>query len=270
MADKKISALTGATTPLAGTEVLPIVQSGATVKVAVSDLTAGRAVAASTLALSGGAAFGGAALDNGVGKLIVDSSNLSYTITGIGNDQSSARIRLKNTATGGGDYAFVAGENNVGQTGFTLLKIGTGTMLALDDGTGNIVPKVANKGINFTANTPAAGMTSQLLNWYEEGTWTPALGGTWLTNPTGLTGNYVRIGRQVTIQLVFTGGSKATAVSAYFTGLPFATNYSASGTVTDTDIADRGQCLAANTDRIWLTNTAFSVGTNICSVTYMT
>lgn len=39
MADKKISALTAASTPLAGTEVLPIVQSGATVKVAVSSLT---------------------------------------------------------------------------------------------------------------------------------------------------------------------------------------------------------------------------------------
>lgn len=38
MADKKISALTAATTPLAGTEVLPIVQSGATVKVANNDL----------------------------------------------------------------------------------------------------------------------------------------------------------------------------------------------------------------------------------------
>jgi hypothetical protein len=49
MADKKISALTGATVPLAGTEVLPIVKSGATVKVAVSDLTAGRAVAAASL-----------------------------------------------------------------------------------------------------------------------------------------------------------------------------------------------------------------------------
>lgn len=45
MADKKISQLTGAATPLAGTEVLPIVQSGSTVKVAVSDLTAGRNVA---------------------------------------------------------------------------------------------------------------------------------------------------------------------------------------------------------------------------------
>lgn len=44
MTDKKISALTAATTPLTGTEVVPIVQSGATVKVAVSDLTAGRAV----------------------------------------------------------------------------------------------------------------------------------------------------------------------------------------------------------------------------------
>lgn len=42
MADKKISALTGASTPLTGTEVLPIVQSGSTVKVAVSNLTAGR------------------------------------------------------------------------------------------------------------------------------------------------------------------------------------------------------------------------------------
>jgi len=54
MADKKISALTGATTPLAGTEVLPIVQSGATVKVAVSDLTAGRAISATSATLSTG------------------------------------------------------------------------------------------------------------------------------------------------------------------------------------------------------------------------
>jgi hypothetical protein len=54
MADKKISALTGASTPLAGTEVLPIVQSGATVKVAVSDLTAGRAISATAITASTG------------------------------------------------------------------------------------------------------------------------------------------------------------------------------------------------------------------------
>lgn len=39
MADKKISALTAASTPLAGTEVLPLVQSGSTRKVATDDLT---------------------------------------------------------------------------------------------------------------------------------------------------------------------------------------------------------------------------------------
>jgi hypothetical protein len=53
MADKKISALTSASLPLAGTEVLPIVQSGATVKVAVSDLTAGRGISATTITGSG-------------------------------------------------------------------------------------------------------------------------------------------------------------------------------------------------------------------------
>jgi hypothetical protein len=39
MADKKISALSASTLPLAGTEVLPIVQSGETKKVASNDLT---------------------------------------------------------------------------------------------------------------------------------------------------------------------------------------------------------------------------------------
>jgi hypothetical protein len=54
MADKKISALTAASTPLAGTEVLPIVQSSATVKVSVADLTAGRAISATQLTLTTG------------------------------------------------------------------------------------------------------------------------------------------------------------------------------------------------------------------------
>lgn len=38
MADSKISQLTSATTPLSGTEVVPIVQNGVTKKVAVSEI----------------------------------------------------------------------------------------------------------------------------------------------------------------------------------------------------------------------------------------
>lgn len=46
MPDLKISALPASTTPLAGTEVLPIVQSSTTKKVSIADVTAGRAVSA--------------------------------------------------------------------------------------------------------------------------------------------------------------------------------------------------------------------------------
>ena len=52
MADKKISQLTAATTPLAGTEVVPVVQSGVTKKVSVADLTAGRSVSVADLTAS--------------------------------------------------------------------------------------------------------------------------------------------------------------------------------------------------------------------------
>jgi hypothetical protein len=49
MADSKISALPASTTPLAGTEVLPIVQSSTTKQVSVANLTAGRDIAATSL-----------------------------------------------------------------------------------------------------------------------------------------------------------------------------------------------------------------------------
>jgi len=55
MADTKISGLPASTTPLAGTEVLPIVQSSSTVQVSVANLTAGRAVATGALTVTGAA-----------------------------------------------------------------------------------------------------------------------------------------------------------------------------------------------------------------------
>ena len=49
MADLKISQLPAATTPLAGSEVLPIVQSGTTKQVSIDNLTAGKAVSATSV-----------------------------------------------------------------------------------------------------------------------------------------------------------------------------------------------------------------------------
>jgi hypothetical protein len=101
----------------------------------------------------------------------------------------------------------------------------TGVFTSVNTTTGNFVPNTAGNGINFTANTPAAGMTSQLLKWYEEGTWTPGvqIGGS-STGITGtFTGTYTRVGRTVVVlaSIVFT--SKGASVGALvFNGLPFA------------------------------------------------
>jgi hypothetical protein len=52
MANVKISGLPSATTPLAGTEVLPIVQGGVTDQVSIANVPAGRAVSAASLTLT--------------------------------------------------------------------------------------------------------------------------------------------------------------------------------------------------------------------------
>jgi hypothetical protein len=52
MSNSKISALPSASTPLAGTEVLPVVQGGITEQVSVANLTAGRAVSANSMTLT--------------------------------------------------------------------------------------------------------------------------------------------------------------------------------------------------------------------------
>jgi hypothetical protein len=92
MADKKISALTAATTPLAGTEVLPIVQSGTTVKVPVSDLTAGRAISATQITLTTGNVIvaSGQGIDfsatpgTGTSELLADYEEGDFTPTVVG------------------------------------------------------------------------------------------------------------------------------------------------------------------------------------------
>jgi len=67
MPDVKISALPASTTPLAGTEVLPIVQSSTTRQVSVANLTAGRAVSALSIATTTGATFATTSGNVGIG-----------------------------------------------------------------------------------------------------------------------------------------------------------------------------------------------------------
>ena len=76
MADVKISGLPASTTPLAGTEVLPIVQGGQTKQVSVANLTAGRPISATSLNITG-VTFANLPLANTVSGQI-------YSVTDVG------------------------------------------------------------------------------------------------------------------------------------------------------------------------------------------
>lgn len=93
---------------------------------------------------------------------------------------------------------------------------------------GNLVIGTAGNGIDFSAATHAPGMTSELLNDYEEGTFTPAFSPAAgaFTSVTYITqiGRYTKIGRVVYINIylltsAITVGTASGAVK--ITGLPF-------------------------------------------------
>jgi hypothetical protein len=68
-------------------------------------------------------------------------------------------------------------------------------------------------------------MTSQLLNWYEEGTWTPGVafgGGTTGITYSNRVGYYTRIGNIVNVSCLIDLSAKGSSTgSATITGLPF-------------------------------------------------
>lgn len=107
---------------------------------------------------------------------------------------------------------------------------------------GNLIIGTAGKGIDFSANPNPAGMTSELLNDYEEGTFTPTIAGSG-TSGTGTyttqIGRYTKVGRTVSFQitLAWTNLTGATGILV-INGLPF-TSANVTGLATAvTTIAD--------------------------------
>ena len=249
MADKKISALTGASTPLAGTEVLPIVQSGSTVKVAVSDLTAGRTVNAASLITTGNAGVGVTPSNWGTSGAVFKSIEMGMVGTGVAGLASPSVPELElltnvyyNGGSGGWIYANtgatalraslngdVAGAFtwNVAPSGTAGGVISFTQAMKLDNSAnltvnaGNVVIGTSGKGIDFSA-TPGTG-TSELLADYEEGTWTPVVTSSIgaITSYTS-SGNYTKVGRVVVISGFITITNNGTGLgNGEIAGLPF-------------------------------------------------
>jgi len=197
MANTKISALPASTTPLAGTEVLPIVQSGATKQVSVANLTAGRVVSVGSLTSNGSVTIG----TNGpyaVGSLYSDVS-WGMLFTAARASPINAEYAWLNSA--GTELA------RIDTNGNTTIKIGS------------LIIGTSGKGIDFSA-TPGTG-TSELLADYEEGTWTPTDASGASLSLTVNTAKYTKVGRLVTVNCYVTYPATVSAAAALIT-LPFA------------------------------------------------
>ena len=215
MADVKISGLPASTVPLAGTEVLPIVQGGATKQVSIANVTAGRAVSAlsvttdtnkaassaggalqannGTVCLQWGAGGGsGLIFDGGVSSTAANAA-IVFSPTGTGTVAiSPAGALTVNPTTASTINNVSIGVTTAAAGGFTTVKAATTI------GVGAATPSSSGAGITFPA-TQSASTDVNTLDDYEEGTWTPTdNSGAGLT----LTVNYakyVKIGKSVTV-----------------------------------------------------------------------
>jgi len=162
---------------------------------------------------------------NGTGYVFVRAPS-NGTIAKLG-DGSSRTFFIKQANVGGydNDTLIIESDSGVGQFqwkngGGERLRINTGGDVKLV--TGNLVIGTSGKGIDFSA-TAGTG-TSELLDDYEEGVWTPTA-----TSQTGAittytsSGTYTKIGRSVTITAGVVLTDVGTAAGKMFiSSLPFA------------------------------------------------
>jgi len=256
VSNSKISALTSATTPLAGTETLPVVQSSTTKQVSVANLTAGRAVTMlsgqvgtkTTSPASDISSTFSAGLASASAGTAVAATLCNTVAAAVGNETQLTFSPASNySATGaiGVVIESIATANSALK--FYTYNAGLLEAARIDSG-GNYIPKNAAKGVNFTANTPLAGMTSQLLNWYEEGTWTPNQGGGLTVVGTfSSSGKYTRIGRQVTVAGQFNATTSVAAAASAIccTNLPFSSVTSGAGSMVNATVSASSTCLTS-------------------------
>jgi len=143
MSNSRISTLTASTTPLAGTEVLPIVQSSTTKQVSVANLTAGRAVSALSLTSTNDSTINGATVGKGGGSV---SSNTALGVSALNGNSTGVRM----TAVGYRSMVGATGNFNAafGSNTFESLASGTnGTAIgdyALQQTTGSFNTAIGN------------------------------------------------------------------------------------------------------------------------------
>ena len=229
--------------------------SGNTKRISINNILSSSPTASGALTVTGLVTAGSATI---TGDLTVDTSTLKVDSTnnrvGVGTATPTQALHVRgniltgsaagtdsyvNVATDGVQNAYM-GFNNSGSTnssgasnnhqyvangnGYPIqiatngVSIATFSTAAVTITNGNVVMATSGKGIDFSA-TAGTG-TSEILADYEEGTFTPTIGGT--ATYTAQTGTYTKVGRLVTASFDITILLRGTGDVAIVSGLPFA------------------------------------------------
>ena len=308
MADKKISELTELTTP-DGTEELVVNDSGVSKKVQIDNLLAGGTISN----------FTSTGIDDNATStaITIDASEN----VGIGTNSPGVNLHVKSASypylrvTNDGYTGLDIGQANSGAGGAGLIKLRDSAPMMfytadlermritstgdVEVETGNLVIGTSGKGIDFSAATPdgTGSTSSEVLDDYETGTWTPVLDGHVTTGTATYAyqvGIYTKVGRNVHVQgRINTTALGTIAGGLKITGLPFIIN-TTSGIFGSLEVGyaaglalTAGQNVTGNADtgntfinlRVWdattgtggLTSTQFSAdGDIIFSMSYQT
>jgi hypothetical protein len=141
-----------------------------------------------------------------------------YITSVIGNAYSDNALTTLTTGVTGKSISFLGQDTELANLNFN------GDLTITN---GNLVV-ASGKGIDFSATSNGSGtMTSELLNDYEEGTFTPTLGGD--STYTTQFGNYTKIGNKVYFKIILIVNLIGTGDAQNIYGLPFTCDSTAVG-----------------------------------------
>ena len=158
------------------------------------------------------------------GNIGINSTSPGRKLDVVDSGANGSVIRSRVTTNNGGFLAYEA----LNSSGTSVFSVSHNGRINLSE---NIV-FASGQGIDFSATGNGSGsMSSELLDDYEEGTWTPT-SGTGMGALTNANGTYVKIGRLVMVNFYFSTASVSTSGTSVIEGLP----YDVADTITGTSV----------------------------------